>query len=756
MATKKVIAYYMHEHEQAAIGQRIQDAALTPSYWLGSMDEEDIEELEDQGVVVEVIEEAPEEEEGDTAPAPPPRPGLGAAAGRAPLPGPPRDAALHPLKDNVYLITLSSPFLLEDWRQELAEHGCRLIEHLPSGAFTAYLSLAQVEAVKQLSFVSDVRLFAPTDSAGETFTAMATRTTGGLPGIAPHRVPFDVLLHRPEDLDDVVTWLQDHQVRILAQGRRKIRVELAEGSDTARDIEALPEVRQVTEYVEPKLSNEVARRLLGLDANPDPAPVPDWPHTGDDEIVAVADSGLDDAHPDFSGRVVQLVARGRPGDTSDPQGHGTHVAGSVLGNGAASGGTHRGTAPGAKLFFQSIMDSQGGLGGLPIDLQDLFDEAYQAGARVHNNSWSADTRSFYTFNALEVDEYVASHPDLLVVIAAGNEASAKDPFNAAPGFVDWLSIGSPATAKNALTVGASRTERNSGGQSGLTYRDFDPNRFADPPIAGEHVSGNPECLAAFSARGPCDPRRLKPDLVAPGTDILSTRASTAPAGNFWGLLTDNERYAFMGGTSMAAPLISGCAALIREYYRTERNHEASAALVKATLINSTRRLTGQDAVADHAGLPNYHQGFGAPHMPFAYPNPREPWLKLELIDTWKDEPRRFAGTGDRVRLAFEVAGGPFLRLCLAWTDPAAGADLQNSLGMILEHGALDPSKVMGNQDRPSPVGPVDRDNNVQIIRIENPPAGSYLVQIFAPHLLHPPQDWALVVTGDLDGGLVEI
>jgi len=65
----------------------------------------------------------------------------------------------------------------------------------------------------------------------------------------------------------------------------------------------------------------------------------------------------------------------------------------------------------------------------------------------------------------------------------------------------------------------------------------------------------------------------------------------------------------MGGTSMAAPLVSGCAALVRQYF-IGQGHHPSAALVKATIINGTHRLTGFDAVADYGELPNYHQGFG--------------------------------------------------------------------------------------------------------------------------------------------------
>jgi subtilisin family serine protease len=495
--------------------------------------------------------------------------------------------------------------------------------------------------------------------------------------------------------------------------------------------------------VEPQLYNDFARRLLGIDG-PAASPAPPLlSQDGSGQIVAVADTGIDDQHPDFQGRIVGKVARGRAGDTSDPHGHGTHVSGSVLGDGTASGGQIRGVAPKAKLFFQSLLDASGKLGGLPVDLNELFQEAYDAGARIHNNSWGADLGSTYTMNSEEVDEFIHAHPDMLVVIAAGNAGIAVTPRKSAKGFVDWLSIGSPASCKNALTVGASRSNRSDGPLSTRTWGSGWPAKFPDPPISTQTVSGDDQGLAAFSSRGPCDDRRIKPDVVAPGTDIASTRSSLAT--KFWGL-HPNPQYAFDGGTSMATPLVAGCAALVRQYYTDTRHVAPSAALLKATLINSTVWLTGGDATAPSAGTPNYHQGHGRVNMQRAIPNPSQPGLALQFVDTWKTPGAALSSTGARRRYQLVLpAGVPELRLCLAYTDaPARG--LQNNLSLIV---ALlgSSQKWMGNEQIADALLLPDPDNNVETVRIAQPPAGTYLIQVFAANLLKPPQDFALVVTG---------
>lgn len=203
---------------------------------------------------------------------------------------------------------------------------------------------------------------------------------------------------------------------------------------------------------------------------------------------------------------------------------------------------------------------------------------------------------------------------------------------------------------------------------------------------------------------------------------------------------------------MAAPLVSGCAALVRQYYTQQRQHMPSAALLKATLINSTRRLTGGDAIADFATPPNYHQGFGAIYLPMAIPNTLVPGFGLEFYDNWNSPGSHFTVTGQRKRFSFTLNGGGFLRITLAYTDPP-GRALQNNLNVFLQPPAG--PKLFGNMTLPLGLNQPDATNNVEVIRIDNAAPGPYLIQVVVSNLLEP-QDFALVVTANFATPMTEV
>ncbi|MBN1137629.1 MAG: S8 family serine peptidase [Anaerolineae bacterium] len=518
---------------------------------------------------------------------------------------------------------------------------------------------------------------------------------------------------------------------------------------------------------------------------------------GQGQVIAVADTGLDTGDfdtlcDDLKGRVRQAFALGRPDDWSDPQGHGTHVAGSAAGSGALSGsnpavhqysGSFAGVAPEADLVLQSLMDADGGLGGLPGDLGELLGQAYDAGARVHTNSWGANffikplarflTAGRYTVESAQVDRFVWEHPDLVVLFAAGNEGvDILTPYEGGlelpppDGVVDQHSTASPGTAKNVITVGASEGLRSSGGHAadkwggtGDLLSGLLGDSYTAEPLASDLPSDNANGMAPFSSRGPTNDGRIKPDVVAPGTNIISARSHDPGAGELFGAYDAN--YVYCSGTSMATPLVAGAVALIREWYVERQGvSNPSAALIKATLINGAVDIS-----------PGQFGRGPTQDVPDAWPNPVTGWGRVNLIESvapgrgrevWFVDENTGLNTGqEAVYTRYVAAGDEPLRVTLVWTDPPGPVEpesiqlpgviepaspvLVNDLDLIVE--TPDGRAYRGNMGAEP-----DRLNNVEAVRVVDPlaagnPAGDYRIVVHAYQVQQGPQPFALVVAG---------
>lgn len=745
MSDIRVMAFLVTPEDRDAAASELKDLSLTNAFAIGSTTIEGAEKLRHSGLIVQELTQRAQ----DARFRAPETPGMRGLRRPTASPGLTRSSirqtrdsshtTITPDEDMVMLIEIAGP-LLTSYKAEIEELGGRLMEGYANGYYSVWIRADKAEQLGNLPFISRLR---PYDAA-DNGSASPEKTVRGAAS-KPVEVDWDIRLHRPDDMPALKSWLTDHGIAVKGASARKVRIALTTNNTLRNDIAALPIVQRIERYVNPVLWNDRAAVILGVRQNI--ATLPQFDGSG--QIVAIADTGIDDKHGDLAPNLLAAVALGRAGDFSDTHGHGTHVAGSVAGTGATSGGQLKGMAPAARIYFQSLLDEKGGLGGLPVDLADLFQPAYDAGARIHSNSWGAATASTYTVNADEVDDFVYRQRDMLVVVAAGNEGKSVGNLNALKGVVDWLSIGSPATAKNGLTVGASRSDRTDGPTASVEWRDWWPKDFPDLPISNELISGDPNGMAAFSSRGPSDDRRIKPDLVAPGTDILSTRSVDAPDEEFWGLYSANPHYAYMGGTSMATPLVSGCAALVRQYYLGS-GHSPSAALVRATLINGTRWLSGPDANAsnrDGATFPagNFDQGFGRLDLTTTLPAPQG-HLRLLFVDDWAQADASFASSGEARRFSLKVEQATSLRICLAYTD-FPGRSLQNNLNLFVQPPGGGP-KLMGNAQLRNSLGLPDVDNNVEIVRVQNPVSGRYLIQVSATNILHGPQDFALVLVAD--------
>ncbi|WP_413291102.1 S8 family serine peptidase [Bdellovibrio sp. HCB337] len=463
--------------------------------------------------------------------------------------------------------------------------------------------------------------------------------------------------------------------------------------------------------------------------------------TGRNQIVAMADTGLDGGETnlsvDFQGAVIKghifgLFAK----SWEDPMGHGTHVAGSVLGRGTASGARLKGGAYDAMFIPQGMWSPMMKNLTVPSKVQDLFIRAYADGARIHTNSWGSPRNlGAYDAYASSVDEFLFNNPDMLILFAAGNSGvdMNKD------GRIDSGSISSPGTSKNALTVGASENQTTTGGiQVPVSKLRTGQESWGAEPIYSSLISDNPNGVAMFSSRGPTLDGRLKPEIVAPGTNILSNRSHVAGASELWGAY--NADYAFSGGTSMATPLAAGGAAVVRQVLQEKfQIANPSGALMKATMMHTAVDMFpgqyGEVGAAKGQELltrrPNADEGYGRVDMTRIAQMTAQTRFVDNKVGLGQNEQEMFTVT---------LARPGQILVNLVYTDAPASPDaavaMVNDLDINVSGGGVTSA-------------PRDRVNNNEIVELNNLPAGTYTITVMGtkvPQGKNGKQPYALVYT----------
>jgi serine protease AprX len=655
-----------------------------------------------------------------------------------------------------YILIQTRAPLTSEQKEELARLSVVIHEYVSDNTYLCGYKPKDLSGIRALPYVAWVNVYLRGFKV-----APGLRSQGG--SAAAHILPLgtaashsnqprtvDIVFHEGVDpgsdaLRTAVAAAARLDKNSLLSGRNKMRVTVAE--KYLDDIAAIDAVRVIQEVPAVNLRNNVARPILNANVV-----VNGTTYRGDGQVVAVADTGFDKGsttspHAAFTGRVARLYALGRPTKPADdPDGHGTHVCGSVLGDGASAlmGGTIQGTAPRARLVVQSLIGPSGGLSGIPSDLGDLFGPPYHDdNARVHTNSWGAQTPSLpYDQSAREIDDFVWNNTDLVICWAAGNDGTDAD----GDGVVDPAQIGSEASAKNCITVGASESVRREVNAARPTYGSIHPTDFPKAPIHDDSMADNEEGMAAFSSRGPSQEGRFKPDVVAPGTSILSTHSQNAPAADTTFGESNDPLYFFDTGTSMATPLVAGCAAVLRETLVKNGMPSPSASLIKALLINGAIELTGQYSPSEAGPSFNNSSGFGRVNLLGSVilpgPNPDAgigeggPLKQGDENTFTVDIPSQTPGTHAVTAGVGTTALGATFKITLVWSDPA-GDRLQNDLDLVVV--AADGGERHGNMGVATGF---DRSNNVEQIVWTNMPSGVAKIVVRAFHITRFPQPYA--------------
>ena len=314
-------------------------------------------------------------------------------------------------------------------------------------------------------------------------------------------------------------------------------VNVPSGSLTA--IAQLPLAQEIETYTPRRLMNDLTRVIMGVATNTLIGTTNYLGLTGQNVTVNLNDTGVDATHPDLAGRLLADY----PSSLTDADGHGTHVAGIIAGNGSKSTtvtsyvpgsittngpsnhADFRGKATNATLFVQALDLTFG-----PY-VSDSFlqqNAATNLGPTnlISNNSWDYSSTVYDTHAASYDAATRAALPNaapggqpLLFVFAAGNGGGGQD--NGISGYAG--TINSPATAKNVITVGAIDSPR------------FITNMVTEDDITTNEVwygeTDNTNLVAYFSGCGNVDLGleglygRFKPDVVAPGVFTISCRAA---------------------------------------------------------------------------------------------------------------------------------------------------------------------------------------------------------------------------------------
>ena len=451
-------------------------------------------------------------------------------------------------------------------------------------------------------------------------------------------------------------------------------------SDTAvlRRLSALPYVSFLaSQPIQPKPLNYNNRAAQGADAL---GASSGRGLRGDGVVVGIGDNADPSTHVDFTGRLILRTPA--PVDL-----HGTHTTGSIAGGGILNP-LYQGMAPHADVISQFYSDI---IANAPIYQNDYDMELTSNSYTDYDGGCVNDGE--YDALANATDQQLYSTGYLLHVFASGNDGG----FTCSPYPIQYATVKSGfQVAKNVLTVGNDDNTNSSGS-----------NRYLISP---------------GSSAGPASDGRIKPEIVAGGTNVWST--------------TPYNTYSAETGTSMATPDVTGTLALLIQRYRQlNAGSDPPAILLKALACNTATDLGNPG--------PDYIYGFGALNG-------------LAATQVMEAGQYGFASVGNGGNVPFNVsvpAGLAQVRIMIYWNDypgtPYAAKALVNNLDLTVK----DPSAVThyplvlnstGAQVANNAVEGIDSINNIEQFVLNNPAGGTYSCNVAGTSVPYGPQTFVVV------------
>ncbi len=460
-------------------------------------------------------------------------------------------------------------------------------------------------------------------------------------------------------------------------------------------IAQIPAVQYIEEIGENTYRNDTTRWIVQTNVSGS-VPLYTAGIRGEGQVVGHMDGSINISHCSFRDTVNPVGALHRKiislNGTSGYDAHGTHTAGTAVGDNFTDSGNTRGVAYMAKLTHSAIPSGETGS-------YNSFTNQHNQGARLHTNSWGNDGTTTYDGLCRGIDRFSYDQPDSLVLFAVTNTSTLKNPEN----------------AKNLLAVGA----------------------CADTPSQANFCSGG---------AGPTSDGRRKPEVFAPGCN------TTSATGNGTVCTTTTMTGTSMACPAVAGAGALVRQYYTDGFYPTGAAVGGNAitptgALIKATLINGSVDMTGI------GGYPSNQEGWGRLLVDEAMYLAGQP-RGMAVYDVRNNVGLSTGGQTDRTISV--TSATEKLKVTLVWTDPAATAGASIAYINDLDLQVIGPGGTyLGNvfSGGVSVTGGVaDNKNNVEQVHIVSPPIGSYTIRVKGTAVNSGTQGYALVISGAVTTG----